>query len=126
MSENEQGQLHHDQHKHDHWHWPNDPSMKRVNVALQGGGSHGAFTWGVLDQLLADGRLAIEAVSGTSAGAANAIVMAEGLRRGGPEVARSRLKQFWKTVSREAASSPLQRTALDVFMQNWGLDANPA
>ncbi len=126
MSQEDPGHAHDHLKANGHWHWPHDPKVKRVNVALQGGGSHGAFTWGVLDQLLGDGRLAIEAVSGTSAGAANAIVMAEGLMRGGPDFARERLKQFWKTVSREAAASPLQRTALDVFFQNWGLDANPA
>ena len=126
MSQEHHGHSHSDRHAHGHWHWPIDKNLKRVNVALQGGGSHGAFTWGVLDQLLSDGRLAIEAISGTSAGAANAIVVAEGLMRGGPDVARERLKKFWKTVSKEAAASPLQRTALDVFLQNWGMDANPA
>lgn len=122
------GQPHQHNHPdtHDHWHWPSDPNVKRINVALQGGGSHGAFTWGVLDKLLEDGRIAIEAISGTSAGAANAIVMAEGLMRGGPELARQRLEQFWKTVSREAAASPIQRTAIDVLLQNWSLDSNPA
>ena len=110
----------------DHWHWPTEPGVKRINIALQGGGSHGAFTWGVLDALLEDGRIAIEAVSGTSAGAANAIVMAEGLTRGGPEMARQRLGQFWTTISREAAASPIQRTAIDVLLKNWSLDSNPA
>ena len=113
-------------HGHGHWHWPDGPGVKRVNIALQGGGSHGAFTWGVLDGLLADGRIAIEAISGTSAGAANAIVMAEGLMRGGPELARQRLEQFWRTVSEESSASPIQRTAVDVLLQNWSLDTNPA
>lgn len=112
--------------EHDHWHWPKSPGVKRINIALQGGGSHGAFTWGVLDALLEDGRIAIEAVSGTSAGAANAIVMAEGLTRGGPTMARERLAQFWTTISQEAAASPLQRTAIDVLLKNWSLDSNPA
>ncbi|MGI9409000.1 MAG: patatin-like phospholipase family protein [Hyphomicrobiaceae bacterium] len=111
---------------HEHWHWPDGPGVKRVNIALQGGGSHGAFTWGVLDGLLADGRIAIEAISGTSAGAANAIVLAEGLMRGGPELARERLEQFWRIVSEEASASPIQRTAVDVLLQNWSLDTNPA
>ena len=113
-------------HGHDHWHWPNKPGVPRLNVALQGGGSHGAFTWGVLDALLADGRIALEAVSGTSAGAVNAIVMAEGLMRGGPDVARERLKNFWKKISKETVASPIQRTALDMFLKSWSLDANPA
>ncbi len=115
-------------HLHDrgHWQWPRDANIKRINVALQGGGSHGAFTWGVLDGLLEDGRLAIEAISGTSAGAVNAIVMAEGLMNGGPDTARAALRRFWKMISVEAAASPIQRTALDLILQNWSLDANPA
>ena len=71
-----------------------------LNLALQGGGAHGAFTWGVLDQLLADGRLAIEGISGTSAGAVNAVMLADGLARGGPEEARQRLAEFWRAVER--------------------------
>src|SRR4029077_4783555 len=58
---------------------------KPVNLALQGGGSHGAFTWGVLDPLLRDGRIEIEGISGTSAGAVNAVMLADGIIRGGPE-----------------------------------------
>ena len=61
------------------------PTKKRVNLALQGGGAHGAFTWGVLDAFLADGRLDVAAISGASAGAMNAVVFADGLREGGPE-----------------------------------------
>jgi NTE family protein len=67
---------------------------KRLNLALQGGGAHGAFTWGVLDQLLADERIKIGAVSGTSAGAVNAVMLADGLAQGGPEGARERLAEF--------------------------------
>ncbi len=111
---------------HDHWQWPDDAGIKRVNIALQGGGSHGAFTWGVLDGLLEDGRIAIEGISGTSAGAVNAIVMADGLMRGGPDEARRQLAEFWRTVSREAAASPIQRTALDMLLKSWSLDSNPA
>src|ERR1700745_1943802 len=61
--------------------WPRwrSPRRKRIHVALQGGGAHGAFTWGVLDQLLADERLTIAGLSGTSAGAVNAVVLADGL-----------------------------------------------
>lgn len=107
------------------WAWPTSKSVKRINVALQGGGSHGAFTWGVLDRLLADERIAIEAISGTSAGAVNAVVVAEGLRLGGPAVARKRLETFWETLSQGAVVSPIQRSMLDVLMSNWSLDANP-
>src|SRR6056297_3547175 len=107
------------------WTWPRRPGMKRINLALQGGGSHGAFTWGVLDRLLEEPQLSIEAISGTSAGAVNAVVMAEGLRRGGPARARDHLSRFWEAVSFSASLSPLQRTLLDAFITNWSLDANP-
>src|SRR5215475_8303020 len=74
--------------------------MKSVNLALQGGGAHGAFVWGVLDQLLEDGRLEIEAISATSAGAMNAVALASGISMGGPEAARKVLYDFWHEVSR--------------------------
>src|ERR1700738_5353727 len=73
---------------------------KRVNLALQGGGAHGAFTWGVLDQLLDDGRLQIDGISGASAGAVNAVMLADGLARGGADEARRRLGDFWQATSR--------------------------
>ncbi|MCP3372947.1 patatin-like phospholipase family protein [Bradyrhizobium cajani] len=75
-------------------------NRKNVNFALQGGGAHGAFVWGVLDQVLEDGRLAIEAISATSAGAMNAVVMASGMANGGAEAARQNLHAFWQEVSR--------------------------
>jgi NTE family protein len=71
-----------------------------VNLALQGGGAHGAFVWGVIDRLLEDGRLEIEAISATSAGAMNAVVLAYGMAKGEPEVARKGLHDFWHGVSR--------------------------
>src|SRR5215472_15027575 len=74
--------------------------MKNVNLALQGGGAHGAFVWGVLDRLLEDGRFEIEAVSATSAGAMNAVALASGLVMGGPEAAQKNLYDFWYEVSR--------------------------
>src|SRR5580658_2189440 len=73
--------------------------VKRINLALQGGGAHGAFTWGVLDQLLTDERIAIEGISGTSAGALNAVMLADGLARGGPQDARKHLADFWRAAS---------------------------
>jgi NTE family protein len=73
---------------------------KNVNFALQGGGAHGAFVWGVLDHLLEDGRLAIEAISATSAGAMNAVALASGMATGGPACARQKLHDFWLEVSR--------------------------
>jgi NTE family protein len=72
---------------------------KRVNLALQGGGAHGAFTWGVLDRLLEDGRIDIEGICGTSAGALNATVLAYGHMCGGNDGAREALHNFWRAVS---------------------------
>ena len=74
-------------------------NQKPVNLALQGGGVHGAFTWGVLDRLLEDDRLAPDAISATSAGAMNAVVMAWGVSEGGREGARAKLAEFWRAVS---------------------------
>src|SRR6185436_5487939 len=74
---------------------------KKINLALQGGGAHGAFTWGVLDELLNDERIEIEGMSGTSAGAVNAVMVADGLARGGAEEARQRLADFWRAASRD-------------------------
>lgn len=78
---------------------------KEVSLALQGGGSHGAFTWGVLDRLLEDGRIELEALSGASAGAVNAVVMAHGYAKGGREGAREALASFWQRVSLKAPFS---------------------
>ncbi len=99
---------------------------RAINLALQGGGAHGAFTWGALDRILADERLIIEAISGTSAGAMNAVAVAEGLMRGGREGARACLRRFWKAVSEAGQHSPIRRTPIDLFMGNWNLDASPA
>src|SRR5215475_15002489 len=88
-------------------------SAKPVNLALQGGGAHGAFTWGVLDQLLDDGRLEIEGVSGASAGAANAVMLADGLIRGGADEARARLADFWRAVSVDGHLPDLQRNVVE-------------
>jgi NTE family protein len=97
---------------------PSDPSSltvpaKRINLALQGGGAHGAFTWGVLDQLLEDGRLSIEGLSGTSAGALNAVICVDGLARGGPEEARKRLSAFWRAISIDGKLPALQRRIVE-------------
>lgn len=100
--------------------------QKVINLALQGGGAHGAFTWGVLDQLLADGRLDFHAVSGTSAGAMNAIVLAAGLEAGGKAEARDSLARFWHTMGDMGKAGPVQRTLLDRFFGSWSLDNSPA
>jgi NTE family protein len=97
-----------------------------VDLALQGGGSHGAFTWGVLDRLSEEPWLRIAAISGTSAGAMNAALVADGWRRGGAEGARAALDAYWRRVSRAAAFSPLQRSPLDHLMGRWTLDTSPA
>ena len=86
---------------------------KRLSLALQGGGAHGAFTWGVLDQLLDDGRIAIEGVSGTSAGAVNAVMLADGLAQGGPEEAQQRLADFWRAASFGGNLPELQRAVVE-------------
>ena len=99
---------------------------KSVNLALQGGGSHGAFTWGVLDQLFEDDRLWIEAISGTSAGAMNAVVAAQGMYEGGGAGARKRLEEFWRAVSEAGRGSPIQRTPWAQMTGDWSLDSSPA
>jgi NTE family protein len=101
-----------------------DPIL--VDLALQGGGAHGAFTWGVLDRLLEEPWLRIEGISGTSAGAMNAAVLADGHAEGGAEGARAALEGFWSSVSRAALLSPLRRTPLDVLLGRWTLDHSPA
>jgi len=78
-----------------------------LNLALQGGGAHGAFTWGVLDALLEDGRIAVDGVSGTSAGAMNAVVLAHGWQAGGRDGARAALRRFWTAL---ADTMPLEVT----------------
>jgi NTE family protein len=84
-------------------------TSKRINLALQGGGAHGAFTWGVLEHLLSDDRLVIEGVSGTSSGAMNAIMLTDGLARGGRPEAQKRLTDFWRSVSSTGDLPPMQR-----------------
>lgn len=103
----------------------NRPKPKPVNLALQGGGSHGALTWGVLDRLLEDDRLLIAEASGTSAGAMNAVVMADGFQRGGAQGAREALAAFWKAVSDAARFSPAQRTWWDRVTGRYSLDRSP-
>src|SRR3712207_9338702 len=82
---------------------------KTVSLALQGGGAHGAFTWGVLDAILEDGRLAIEAITGASAGSMNAVVLAEGWIEGGADGAREQLRKFWRRVSQIGRASCRER-----------------
>jgi NTE family protein len=96
-----------------------------VDFALQGGGAHGAFTWGVLDRLLEESWLRIDGISGTSAGAMNAAVLVGGYADNGAEGARAALTDFWRRVSRAALLSPFRRSPLDVLLGRWTLDYSP-
>ena len=100
--------------------------IKKINLALQGGGAHGAFTWGVLDSLLADPRIEIEGISGASAGAINAVMLADGLARGGPPEARKRLADVWRAVSTNGDLSELQRTVTDRLLSFVPYEGSPA
>ncbi|MGI9417731.1 MAG: patatin-like phospholipase family protein [Geminicoccaceae bacterium] len=102
------------------------PTSKKINLGLQGGGAHGAFTWGVLDRLFEDGRLEVEGIVGTSAGAMNAAAVASGLHRGGKEGARERLAAFWQATSKAAQSSPIQPSPLDRWLGSGNLDFSPS
>jgi NTE family protein len=95
---------------------------KIVNLALQGGGSHGAFTWGVLDRLLEESRLEFEGVTGTSAGAVNAVVLADGLAAGGRDGAREALRVYWKKVSALSAGGPWAPSIIDKANPDYGLE----
>ncbi|SCZ14301.1 patatin-like phospholipase family protein [Microvirga guangxiensis] len=97
-----------------------------VDLALQGGGAHGAFTWGVLDRLLEESWLRIEGISGTSAGAMNAAVLIDGYSEGGHSGARASLERFWRRVSHSARLSPFRRGPLDILLGRWTLDSSPA
>src|SRR5215831_3517606 len=111
---------------------PSDASVSRdrdsllVDLALQGGGAHGAYTWGVLDRLLEEPRLRIDGISGTSAGAMNAAALVYGHSLGGNNGARTALERFWQRVSEAGLFSPIRRAPLDVFLGNWTLDNSPA
>ena len=96
-----------------------------IDLALQGGGSHGAFTWGVLDRLLEVPWVVVEGISGTSAGAMNAAVFAHGMLVGGRDGASAALEDFWRRVSLTATFSPFQRSPLDRMLGRWSLDYSP-
>src|SRR5438309_8916002 len=98
---------------------------KTINLALQGGGAHGAFTWGVLDRLLEDERLVVEGISGASAGAINAALLAHGGTQGGREGARRTLASFWEQVSQAGRASPMQPTLLDRLAGGHGFEWSP-
>lgn len=104
---------------------PATGTTKKINLALQGGGAHGAFTWGVLDQLLADERLEIAGLSGASAGALNAVMVADGLARGGREEARQRLGEFWRATSAGGDLPAVQRAVADRLFSMMPFAATP-
>jgi NTE family protein len=99
--------------------------QKTVNLGLQGGGSHGAFTWGVLDRLLEDGRLSFEGITASSAGAVNATVLAYGLTIGGRTGARDMLRAFWKRMSDVTSHGMMQPSPIDKMFGNFGLEHSP-
>lgn len=96
-----------------------------IDLALQGGGAHGAFTWGVLDRLLEEKKLRIDGISGTSAGAMNAVALVDGYTKDGPQGARNSLESFWKKISEAARFSFFQRSPLDILLGQWSLDHSP-
>jgi NTE family protein len=101
------------------------PGEKAINLALQGGGSHGAFTWGVMDRLLEDERLTFDGITATSAGGVNAVLLADGLARGGRQGARELMQAFWKKMSDTTSSSIIAPSFLDKMNPNFGLDQSP-
>ncbi len=101
-------------------------TVRNISIALQGGGTHAAFAWGALDQLLRDERVKVEAISGVSGGAMLAVVAAQGMLNGGRTGARDALKDFWKKVSIAAGLLPLRANVVDKFLSNVGLDFSPS
>jgi NTE family protein len=100
-------------------------TAKSLNLALQGGGAHGAFTWGVIDYLLEDGRIEFAAVSATSAGSLNAVVLAQGLAQGGRAAAREALAAFWMAISEAARYNPLRTPAWAALFGDIPLEYSP-
>jgi NTE family protein len=98
---------------------------KRVSLALQGGGAHGAFTWGVLERLMSDGRIFIDGLSGTSAGAMNAVVFTDGFLRGQQQGAIDALHTFWGRVSEGALVPMAIARAMAPLHQSWNMDDTP-
>lgn len=97
---------------------------KKLNLALQGGGAHGAYAWGAIDRLLEE-DIEIDGIVGTSAGAMNATVMAYGLARGGNSGARAALKSFWSKISEAAKNGPLQPSLIDKMFGDGNMSYSP-
>jgi NTE family protein len=118
------GAVHGTMTRHEASHPEHGPNQKPVNLALQGGGAHGAFAWGVLDKLAEDGQLTIDAISATSAGAMNAVVFAYGVAIGGTDGARQKLSEFWQAISAAGSLySPVRTFPWEQWLQASGLGA---
>ncbi|MEO8316909.1 MAG: patatin-like phospholipase family protein [Bradyrhizobium sp.] len=104
---------------------PSSNQVRTINLALQGGGAHGAFTWGVLDRLLDENNIVFEGVSATSAGAMNAAAFAYGFAIDGREGARKALANYWKLVSEAARQGPLQPSVFDRMLEDHKLSWSP-
>lgn len=104
---------------------PSSTTRKRLNIALQGGGAHGAYAWGVLDRLLEEESIEITGLCGTSAGAMNAAVVAYGLAKGGNAGALEALATFWTRISEAAKQGPLQPSFMDRMIGTGNLDFSP-
>jgi NTE family protein len=96
-----------------------------IDLALQGGGAHGAFTWGVVERLFEAPTLRIESITGASAGSMNAVLIAHGYMLDGAAGVTAALERFWRDVARAASFSPVQRTPFDRALGNWSLDNSP-
>ena len=104
---------------------PARPDPLPVDLALQGGGAHGAFSWGVVERLFEAPSLRIEGITGASAGSMNAVVIAHGCMLDGAAGVKAALERFWRCVSDAGRFSPIQRTPLDRAFGNWSLDRSP-
>jgi NTE family protein len=100
--------------------------IKKIDLALQGGGAHGAYTWGVIDRLLDDERIEIDGVCGTSAGAMNGVCTIYGLKKGGKNLAKHTLVKFWHKISEAGKLSPLQPSWFDKMMSKGNMDFSPS
>jgi NTE family protein len=99
---------------------------KKINLALQGGGAHGAYTWGVLDRLLEEKDLVIEGISGTSAGAMNGAMLINGYTKGGRDGAKETLEIFWRKISEAGAFSPMAKSPMERMTSGWNMDSSPS
>ena len=102
-----------------------DDGKKHLTVAMQGGGAHGAFTWGVLDRLFEESDIVVEGVSGASAGGMNAVCTAQGIMEGGNEGARKMLKKYWKITSEAGKTSIFKPGVLDVLAGKYTMHNSP-